>query len=90
MLSVGTGNSGDFINCVVEFTHDFRVGGFVIQDVYKRQVSLPAKVKLLGQILSAAVLVIFFDVNIDWIDLPYVGIIESVSYTHLDVYKRQS
>ena len=39
-------------------------------------VSLPAKVKLLGQILSAAVLVIFFDVNIDWIDLPYVGIIE--------------
>ena len=41
-------------------------------------VSLPAKVKLLGQILSAAVLVIFFDVNIDWIDLPY-----AVSYTHL-------
>lgn len=30
LLSVRTGNSGDFINCVVEFTHDFRVGGFVI------------------------------------------------------------
>ena len=30
LLSVGTGNSGDFINCVVELIHDFRVGGFVI------------------------------------------------------------
>ena len=30
LLSVGTGNSGDFINCVVELTHDFRIGGFVI------------------------------------------------------------
>ena len=30
LLSVGTGNSGDFINCVVELIHDFRIGGFVI------------------------------------------------------------
>ena len=46
-------------------------------------VSLPAKVKLLGQILSAAVLVIFFDVNIDWIDLPYVGIIEFPLFVYI-------
>ena len=42
-------------------------------------VSLPAKVKLLGQILSAAVLVIFFDVNIDWIDLPIWGSLNFLS-----------
>ena len=38
-------------------------------------VSLPAKVKLLGQILSASVLVVFFNVNIDWVNIPYVGMI---------------
>lgn len=37
--------------------------------------SLPAKVKLLGQIFSAAILVVFFNVNIDWVDLPWLGII---------------
>ncbi len=37
--------------------------------------SLPARVKLLGQIVSAAILVLFFGVNIDWVNLPYFGIV---------------
>lgn len=33
--------------------------------------SLPAKVKLLGQIAAAAVFVVGFDVRIDWLDIPF-------------------
>ena len=35
--------------------------------------SLPAKVKLVGQILAASVPVIGFGIRIDWLDLPFVG-----------------
>lgn len=44
----------------------------ILDDIY----SLPAKVKLLGQILAAAVLVVLFNVGIEWINVPYVGIVE--------------
>ena len=43
----------------------------VVDDVY----SLPAKVKLLGQIFSAAIVVIGFGIHIDWLVLPKVGLI---------------
>lgn len=38
-------------------------------------VSLPAKVKLVGQILSAVIPVCFFNIRINWLDLPYIGMI---------------
>jgi UDP-GlcNAc:undecaprenyl-phosphate/decaprenyl-phosphate GlcNAc-1-phosphate transferase len=47
----------------------------VIIGVLDDIVSLPAKVKLLGQIFAAAVLVCFFGVRVDWLVLPYVGLI---------------
>lgn len=37
--------------------------------------SLPAKVKLLGQILAAAIVVIGFGIQIDWLVLPYIGLL---------------
>lgn len=43
----------------------------VLDDIW----SLPAKVKLLGQIFSAAILVIGFGVQIDWLVLPHFGLI---------------
>ena len=43
----------------------------VVDDVY----SLPAKVKLLGQIFSAAIVVIGFGIHIDWLVLPMAGLI---------------
>lgn len=43
----------------------------ILDDIF----SLPAKVKLLGQIIAAAILVIFFNVNIDWLVIPHVGIV---------------
>lgn len=43
----------------------------VVDDVY----SLPAKVKLLGQIFSAAIVVIGFGIHIDWLVLPKVGLV---------------
>ncbi len=38
-------------------------------------VSLPPKVKLLGQILASAIPVVLFNINIDWVDLPWMGIV---------------
>ena len=38
-------------------------------------VSLPPKVKLLGQIIAAAIPVVIFNINIDWIHIPRLGII---------------
>lgn len=48
----------------------------ILDDIY----SLPAKVKLVGQILSAAVLVVFFNVNVEWIELPYLGFVYFPSF----------
>ena len=45
-----------------------RIGGLGLLDDYK---NLPAKVKLAGQIFAAAVLVLIFDVRIDFITDPY-------------------
>lgn len=46
------------------------VVGF-LDDVY----SLPAKVKLLGQIVAASIPVVLFNMNVEWVDVPYVGIV---------------
>lgn len=46
------------------------VVGF-LDDVY----SLPAKVKLLGQIIAASIPVVLFNMNVEWVDVPYVGIV---------------
>ena len=37
--------------------------------------SLPPKVKLLGQIIAAAIPVVLFNINIEWVDLPWSGIL---------------
>lgn len=47
----------------------------VVVGVLDDKFSLPAKVKLLGQILSAAVLVCIFGVSIKWLVLPFFGMI---------------
>ncbi len=38
-------------------------------------VSLPPKIKLLGQIIAAAIPVVIFNINIEWVDLPRFGFI---------------
>ncbi len=56
------------------------IGGtvIVIVGVLDDKYQLPAKVKLLGQILAACVLV-FFDIRIEWINNPLGG------YFYLDL-----
>lgn len=63
------GFSYELLGIVMGATFLILVG--VLDDMY----SLPARVKLLGQIVAAAILVIFFDVSIDWLVLPQVGMI---------------
>ena len=38
-------------------------------------ISLPAKVKLLGQIVAAAIPVVIFNINIEWVAVPGTGIV---------------
>lgn len=45
----------------------------IIVGVLDDRYSLPPKVKLLGQIIAAAIFVVIFGVRIDWIQLPVVG-----------------
>ena len=49
----------------------FLIAVGIADDVY----SLPPKVKLLGQIIAAAIPVVIFNINIEWIDVPRLGII---------------
>lgn len=67
ILTIGL--SYELIGILVGATFLITVG--VLDDMF----SLPARVKLLGQIIAAAILVIFFNVNIDWLVLPQVGMI---------------
>ena len=45
----------------------------IIVGILDDRYSLPPKVKLLGQIIAAAIFVVIFGVRIDWLRLPLVG-----------------
>ena len=47
----------------------------IIVGVADDVVSLRPKVKLLGQIIAAAIPVVIFNINIDWINVPWHGIV---------------
>ncbi len=47
----------------------------IVVGVVDDMISLPPKVKLLGQIIAAAIPVIIFNINIEWVDLPWSGIL---------------
>ena len=59
----------EMVGIMVGATFLIAVG--IADDVY----SLPPKVKLLGQIIAAAIPVVIFNINIEWIDVPRLGII---------------
>lgn len=59
----------EMVGIMVGATFLIAVG--IADDVY----SLPPKVKLLGQIIAAAIPVVIFNINIEWIDVPCLGII---------------
>ena len=59
----------EMVGIMVGSTFLIAVG--IADDVY----SLPPKVKLLGQIIAAAIPVVIFNINIEWIDVPRLGII---------------
>lgn len=71
MVSVITtiGFTYEMVGIMVGATFLIAVG--IADDVY----SLPPKVKLLGQIIAAAIPVVIFNINIEWIDVPRLGII---------------
>lgn len=47
----------------------------IVVGIADDMISLPPKVKLLGQIIAAAIPVVIFNINIDWIQLPGLGIL---------------
>lgn len=59
----------EMVGIMVGATFLIAVG--IADDVY----SLPPKVKLLGQIIAAAIPVVIFNINIEWIDVPRLGIV---------------
>ena len=59
----------EMVGIMVGATFLIAVG--IADDVY----SLPPKVKLLWQIIAAAIPVVIFNINIEWIDVPRLGII---------------
>ncbi len=68
-LALTVGFPHDILGLVCGATVLVAVG--IADDVW----SLPAKVKLLGQIAAAAVFVIGFDIRIDWLEIPFAGYI---------------